>query len=688
MIARTNEFKEEIKKLGREIDFKIALHTNDKITTEDNKFLLTENNIQLVVEQLDTEEIDQLITAEDIFNATISRKGNLLSTMMKEFDFEISQDLRVGDVVDCSFGLKVGNDYEYINYGKFIIFSKEHNEDTDSYSYVAYDSMLLSMKDVDDFTLIQGVTVQQAIENICEKIGLTVNITDEDIESLPNLEKVINENTFSNLEITYRDVLDNICQCLGITMISNNKNLYLKILNRNSVDTFDEEYLKNINVKFGEKYGPINSVTLSRSDDTDIIYRKDDASIELNGLCEFKIKDNPIMLYDDREDYIDEIFEQLNGVEFYVNDFSSPGIAYLESLDFYNITVGDNTYKCLLLNDEIKVQQGLEEDIFTEKPEETKSDYKTSSKTDKEVSFIVDKQKGEINAKVSQDDIIASLNVAVEDGQGIVNLVGNSVTIDSDYFKLDENGNIEATSGTFGGTINTNEDLTVGNNAYIGQNQSTSSLDRKYLYFSDDSYIQRTRLPQGSEMIGIFGQSVNLQVPNGNSSLSLSESSLNYSGEKSRISAGDYSAYISYSETDDNSSTVWVDDAARLLSQNSSQNSYFYVKPNSINASRQITISSDIRKKKNIKDINVDWIDELKIKEFEYKDSDGKQIGLIAQDYVDKDYSKYFLDQDSEGYYSITYGNITNGLIQYCQELKQEINELKQEIKSLKGDDI
>ena len=116
MIVRTNRFKEEISKLGREIDFKIALYTNDKIITQNNEFLITENNLNLIVEQFDTEEIDELITNEDIYNVSIVRKGNLLSTMMKEVDFEIVQDLRIGDIVDCSFGLKVDNDYEYIDY--------------------------------------------------------------------------------------------------------------------------------------------------------------------------------------------------------------------------------------------------------------------------------------------------------------------------------------------------------------------------------------------------------------------------------------------------------------------------------------------------------------------------------------------------------------------------------------------
>ena len=56
------------------------------------------------------------------------------------------------------------------------------------------------------------------------------------------------------------------------------------------------------------------------------------------------------------------------------------------------------------------------------------------------------------------------------------------------------------------------------------------------------------------------------------------------------------------------------------------------------------------------------------------------QIGLIAQNYENKEYSKYFLEQKEDGYYRICYGNITNALIKYCQELKKRIEVLENEI--------
>lgn len=477
----TNGFKEQITQLGREIDFKIFLHTNDKIITEDGKFLMTEENMHLIVEQFDEEEVDEVITGEDIFNVAIVNKGKILSTMMKEVDFEVKQNLRIGDVIDCQFGLKVNGDYEYVDYGRYMIYSKEFNEDTKTYNYVAFDKMLLTMQEVSQefLTDLEGRTLANCINVICGRVGLSFNATQQQLADYPNLNKEINEGTFTDLQITYRDVLDMIAQALGLSMIVEGVYLRLKSLKSAVVDTFDEKYLKDTNVSFGNKY-MVNSVVLSRSEDNDNIYRRDEESVAEYGVHEFKIKDNLIMLYDDREDYIDEIFEQLNGLEYYINDFNSTGITYLDWLDFYNVTVGDKTYKCLMLNDEIKIQQGLEETVYTEEPEETVTDYKTSSKTDKEVSFIVDKQNGKINAKVSKGNVINEINLD-ETGAEInvnkiniqasdvlnilsgntINLTSKNIAINSTNFNVDDDGNMSCTNANVNGTI-TSTDGTIG----------------------------------------------------------------------------------------------------------------------------------------------------------------------------------------------------------------------------------
>lgn len=217
--------------------------------------------------------------------------------------------------------------------------------------------------------------------------------------------------------------------------------------------------------------------------------------------------------------------------------------------------------------------------------------------------------------KNDNDQVVSMLNASANE----INIYGNRLSIESDNFTLDKEGNMDCKDGN----INTNRDITVGNNLYVGRDQTIGNKYNKYIYFNDNAYIMRQ----------IFGSGKNY--------LKL------HSDLNTRIECGD--------------------------------TGHINVMENSISMSHTPSISSDKRLKKNIKDVDVSWIDDIKIKEFEYKNNpDKKHIGIIAQDYLDEEYSKYFINQDEKGMYSVAYMEITNALIKYCQELKQEIKDLKE----------
>lgn len=150
--------------------------------------------------------------------------------------------------------------------------------------------------------------------------------------------------------------------------------------------------------------GPINSIVLARAGESDKIYKKDQNSINENGLCELMISENQFMNFNNRVDYLQELSNKLFGVEYYLNDFTSTGIMYYDLLDMYNVKIGDKTYNCLMLNDEQDITQGLEENIYTERPEKSETDYTKADKTDRKINqtyIIVDKQNQEIDMVVS-----------------------------------------------------------------------------------------------------------------------------------------------------------------------------------------------------------------------------------------------------------------------------------------------
>ena len=151
--------------------------------------------------------------------------------------------------------------------------------------------------------------------------------------------------------------------------------------------------------------GPINSVVLARASDSDRVYKKDQKSIDKNGLCELKISENQFMNFNDRSDYLQGLADKLFGVEYYLNDFVSTGIMYYDLLDMYDIEIFGKTYNCLMLNDEQNITQGLEENIHTDRPETSETDYTKADKTDRKLNqttLIVDKQNQKIEGVISQ----------------------------------------------------------------------------------------------------------------------------------------------------------------------------------------------------------------------------------------------------------------------------------------------
>lgn len=378
MRVHTQGFKDQIKKMGREIDSRITYGSN-------------------------------ILTSEQLYGIYPIINGSLLKSAMKELQFESSVQIPNNTIIKYEFGLKVNNEYEYLNYGDYIVYSSEFNEDTKTYKHTCYDGMLFSMKEYK--TLQNGtfpMTVREYITNLC----LDCNLIFKNFEdTFPNYDKIIESDLYANLDYTYRDIFDELSAVTASTICLNSSEQVEVRYVTETNDTIDAEYLKDVNVKFGAKYGPINSIVLSRSAESDSVYLRDEDSVTANGLCELKIIDNQIMNENNRSDYLPDILECLNGMEYHINDYTSTGILYYEICDKYQIQIDDKTYSCVLLNDEPEITQGIVENIFTEMPEETKTDYTKSDKTDKKINkafIIVDKQNQKIESLVSSVTTISS----------------------------------------------------------------------------------------------------------------------------------------------------------------------------------------------------------------------------------------------------------------------------------------
>lgn len=398
MKIHSQDYKNNIKKLGRQLDSIITYKLNGVVQT---------------------------LTSEQLNSITPNFQGAILKSAMKELDIDSNVDIPLGTSINYKFGVLVNNAYEYLDFGNYIVYSSEKQEDTSSYKIICYDKMLYSMKQNEDLGITYPISIRDYINALCTKIGLEFkNKNDE----FANFDRILDKELYAGLDYTYRDIFDELAQVTASTIcLDKNDKVEIRYISNTAVDTIDENFLKDINVNFGEKFGPINSIVLSRSAESDNVYLQNEESIEQNGLCEIKIKDNQIMNWNDRSDYLPDILEKLDGLEYYLNDFSSTGIAYLDLCDRYNVKVFDNTYSCIMFNDEMKVTQGLEEDIHTDMPEETKTDYTKADKTDRRinnVSLIVDKQGQRIDALAEKvQDISNTIK-----GSGVITLTDCSKT--------------------------------------------------------------------------------------------------------------------------------------------------------------------------------------------------------------------------------------------------------------------
>lgn len=249
-------------------------------------------------------------------------------------------------------------------------------------------------------------------------------------------------------------------------------------------------------------------------------------------------------------------------------------------------------------------------------------------------------------------------------------IIGSSIS-NGLNFHVDANGNmqctnakisghIDATSGTFSGdivggsisgdtTINVGTDLSVGNNAYIGNYEDRDA--RKNIYFND-SFSVSSR----NDFI-IFGVASETFFQKGTISIS-------------RLG----SVYVKGHSF------------IRMQIGESEHSQFIEIGDKVIYMSSQPLITSDARLKTEISDIDASsMIDEIDIKSFIYKSGGAVQLGVIAQDLSESKYCDYLLSTDREGYYAVNHNAINMALVQKVQHMSRDIKEMENRIKKLES---
>lgn len=361
------------------------------------------NNIRTYGRQLDFEVKldDEAIDNDRVNYIKPSFNTKLFKTVMHKLEIDLKDAVVDNTKINIKAGVKLNGDYEYVEYNTYRAKRCERQEDTNSYIVTAYDKMVESMVDY-DLNLSQKINLREYLITICQRLNW-------DTEHIPstfiNSTKLIDPNLHEGINYTFRDALDEIATLSCSFLYFKGEDFYLSYPTATN-ESIDESYLDEDSITIGEQY-IINSLVFSRAEGSDNIYRKDNESIAVNGLHEFKISDNQLLSTNDRVDFIDEMFNYLKNFEFYVFDIKSKGILFLEVCDRFNYVLGENIYSTILLNDEATFEDGLTEDLYTDKPEETETEYKYADETDRRINqtyLIVDKQNQTIESVISNVD--------------------------------------------------------------------------------------------------------------------------------------------------------------------------------------------------------------------------------------------------------------------------------------------
>lgn len=345
---------------------------------------------------------DEIYEKDDIISCTKSFNGDMLKSVMQYVDVELFGLIDVKDKeINIEFGVCVEEPYEYISWGSFIVDNEtiEKSIDKNTTKFTAYDYLCKSCVDYADLGITYPITVKEYLNAICKHLGYTLQT-----QTFINDEKIIDEEKFLVESYTFRDALDHIAGATASVIVVKGNRLYVKYPTDIGI-TVDENNLKTMNLL--EKFGPINSLVLSLQPQEDNYYMQDAESIEINGLTEIKISNNEI-LNKHREDFANEIFENLKGLYFYPFEIESFGFAVFEPYDLIHIKDTDgNIYQSVVLNDTITVTTGINEKFYTVRPEVTETDYSKATQ-DKKMLYRtlleVDKNKQTIDIIAEQQE--------------------------------------------------------------------------------------------------------------------------------------------------------------------------------------------------------------------------------------------------------------------------------------------
>lgn len=361
-----------------------------------------------------------IYTDDDIISISPSFEAELFSASMRKMDIEMANVTSIAsDYLTVSLGVIISSSWSWLDFGRYYIKEQTYDSGSNSLTLECYDPMLLAMVPyaLEDTDITYPTTVGGLYSAICTKLGFTPETV-----TFTNSTNTVSEDLYEGLGCTYRDVLTEIAQAAGATLVMDPENAMTIHFVSPGVSAFSIAANDLRKIEVGEHWGPVNSVVLSRAPQEDNIYAKDDASILANGLTEVRIENNQIM-DGDRSSYSGNLLTALDGLEFDTHEVEHYGLPWLDICD--RITVTDLQgidHSCVVMANECSIGKGATGSMHVDLPTAAKTDYTTAATSEsalKKTVLRVNKQDQTITAEIERSteadaDLYSQLSLTSE----------------------------------------------------------------------------------------------------------------------------------------------------------------------------------------------------------------------------------------------------------------------------------
>lgn len=492
MLKTSDTFKSKMKKYGKQINMLLNFGktTIDKTyiksaepSVNGELFTSIMRQLTLEVENYTSIEVDKILTVRQVNESKVRAINNtrvkylatdldksysvkevnemstgmLSSTRVKYLiEKESRENIASASTINVKLGVRISEfeEYEYVDYGEYVVYDKEDVVDKNSTKLYLFDHLIDTHIKYDDDPLNlnyeEEITVLILLQTICNKFGFTLKTTD-----FVNANKRIYEDKYAGLNLTYRDILDEIAAVAGGFIKIFNKDLYVSYPQETG-ETIDENDLEKLTI--GKQVGAFNSLVLGRSPQEDNIYYP--TNIEAVNRKTIRIDNNQIM-DKNREDFIVDIYNKINGLQYYVFEFTSFGFGYFEFGDVVTLkNLKGEEFKSIMLNIIENIDSGIKGKSYTEETNYSETKYEYATGIEKRLTnteIICNKQANQIKLLIEQqgdsNSKINSIEMDLESTELKIQSVEDGTKEQIESLKQTLEGLTNTVSTTGGGNI-------------------------------------------------------------------------------------------------------------------------------------------------------------------------------------------------------------------------------------------